>query len=47
MKSPCTPTGVGSAKPFVSPKTTAADKRTNRRVLVQLAKCSGRKAVEL
>jgi len=33
--------------PLVSPEKTAADKQRNRRVLVQLAKCSGRKAAEL
>jgi len=47
MKLQCTATGVGSSKPLVSPKMTAADKQTNRRVLVQLAKCSGRKAADL
>lgn len=38
MKLPCTPIGVGSSKPLVSPEKTAADKQKNRRVLVQLAK---------
>lgn len=38
MKLPCTPSGVGSSKPLVSPEKTAADKQRNRRVLVQLAK---------
>ena len=38
MKLPCTPSGVGSSKPLVSPEKTAADKQKNRRVLVQLAK---------
>ena len=38
MKLPCTPTGIGSSKPLVSPEKTAADKQRNRRVLVQLAK---------
>jgi outer membrane protein OmpA-like peptidoglycan-associated protein len=38
MKLPCTPSGVGSSKPIVSPEKTAADKQKNRRVLVQLAK---------
>ena len=38
MKLPCTATGVGSAKPHVSPEKSAADKQRNRRVLVQIAK---------
>ena len=38
MKLPCTPIGVGSSKPLVSPEKTVADKQKNRRVLVQLAK---------
>ncbi len=38
MKLPCTPSGVGSSKPLVTPEKTAADKQKNRRVLVQLAK---------
>ena len=38
MKLPCTPSGVGSSKPLVSPEKSAADKQKNRRVLVQLAK---------
>jgi outer membrane protein OmpA-like peptidoglycan-associated protein len=38
MKLPCTPSGVGSSKPLVSPEKTAADKQKNRRVLVQLAR---------
>ena len=38
MKLPCTPSGVGSSKPLVSPEKTSADKQKNRRVLVQLAK---------
>ena len=38
MKLPCTPGGVGSSKPLVSPEKSATDKRKNRRVLVQLAK---------
>jgi outer membrane protein OmpA-like peptidoglycan-associated protein len=38
MKLPCTPIGVGSSKPLVTPEKSAADKQKNRRVLVQLAK---------
>ncbi|MEO8004941.1 MAG: OmpA family protein [Betaproteobacteria bacterium] len=38
MKMPCTPSGVGSSKPLVSPENSPADKQKNRRVLVQLAK---------
>ena len=38
MKLPCTPVGVGSGKPLVSPEKSAADKQKNRRVLVQVAK---------
>ena len=38
MKMPCTPSGVGSSKPLVSPEKTAADKQKNRRVLVQMSK---------
>jgi hypothetical protein len=38
---------VGSSKPLVSPEKTAAGKQRNHNVLVQVAKCSGRKAAEL
>ncbi len=38
MKVPCTPVGLGSGKPLVSPEKSAADKQKNRRVLVQVAK---------
>jgi outer membrane protein OmpA-like peptidoglycan-associated protein len=37
MKMPCKATGVGSAKPLVTPENTPADKQRNRRVLVQVA----------
>jgi len=47
MKLPCTTTGVGSSEPFVSPEKTAAEQQRNCRLLVQLAKCSDRKAAEL
>ena len=38
MKLSCTPVGVGSGKPLVSPEKSAADKQKNRRVLLQVAK---------